>query len=468
MANYKAVASGNWSTLATWQDDAGGSYIASTVLPGASDVVYFNNFTVQMDVNATVSQIRNNSATGVTAGGSGVISASRTVNADLFHGTGALLTVSASSPSVVNITGNMPGTSAIGTSRGLNITGNCTVNYVGNVVSTTSTAVSNIRAIIVGAGATLNLTGDCSAGGFNGSLSITSNNDGIFLENNTTLNVVGNVFGGFANAGNTGIKLNGTNQTISITGNVNGLSGTSITIPNPAVLLNGTAVFSITGNLTAGQNAPALYGPNATTAVQVFGNVQNATNGYMATIAPYVYLDAAVTQWEFRKSNLTTNTLYTPGVATGHPATNNVRTGIVYGPTNNLTGTCAVPPAAAVSLGVPVDNTVGTASLDANALAAALNTSLSASLSASLPTPISASLQASLPTPISASLQASLPTPIATALNTSLSASLPAAIAPLLWDESVTNITTPNSIGERLKNCSTVATTGAQIASFNP
>jgi hypothetical protein len=424
MANYKAVASGNWSALATWQDDAGGSYIASTVLPGASDVVYFNNFTVQMDVDATVSQIRNNNATGVTAGGSGVISASRTVNADLFHGTGALLTVSASSPSVVNITGNMPGTSAIATSRGLNITGNCTVNYVGNVVSTTSTAVLNTRAIIVGAGATLNLTGDVYAGGVSGSLTGTNNNDGIFLENNTTLNVVGNVFGGFANFGNTGIKLSGTNQTISITGNVNGLSGTSIAAPNPAVSLNGTAVFSITGNLTAGQNAPALYGPNATTAVQVFGNVQNATNGYMATIAPYVYLDAAVTQWEFRKSNLTTNTLYTPGVATGHPATNNVRTGIVYGPTNNLTGTCAVPPANTVSLGVPVDNTVGTASLDANALAIAL--------------------------------------------NASLSASLPAAIAPLLWDEAVTNITTPNSIGERLKNCSTVATTGAQIASFNP
>jgi hypothetical protein len=423
-----------------------------------------------MDVNATVSQIRNNSATGVTAGGSGVISASRTVNADLFHfAATSLITVSASSPSVVNITGNIPGSAPAGSnSRGVNITGNCTVNYVGNVVSTTSNVSTGVRGIIVGAGATLNLTGDCSAGGANTTLGTINSSDGIHLENNSTLNMVGNVFGGFANAGNTGIKLNGTNQTISITGNVNGLSGTSITIPNPAVLLNGTAVFSITGNLTAGQNAPALYGPNATTAVQVFGNVQNATNGYMATIAPYVYLDAAVTQWEFRKSNLTTNTLYTPGVATGHPATNNVRTGIVYGPTNNLTGTCAVPPAAAVSLGVPVDNTVGTASLDANALAAALNTSLSASLSASLPTPISASLQASLPTPISASLQASLPTPIATALNTSLSASLPAAIAPLLWDESVTNITTPNSIGERLKNCSTVATTGAQIASFNP
>jgi hypothetical protein len=396
---------------------------------------------VQINVDVTVSQIRNNSATGVTAGGSGVISASRTVNADLFNGTGTLITVSASSPSVVNITGNMPGSAQAGSSsRGLNITGNCTVNYVGNVVSTTSNVNTGARGIIVGAGATLNLTGDCSAGGANTSLGTINSSDGIHLENNSTLNMVGNVFGGFANAGNSGIRLVGTNQTISITGNVNGLSGTSITAPNPAVLLNGTAVFSITGNLTAGQNAPALYGPTATTAVQVFGNVQNASNGYMATIAPYVYLDAAVTEWEFRKSNLTTNTLYTPGVATGHPATNNVRTGIVYGPTNNLTGTCAVPPANTVSLGVPVDNTVGTAQLDANALAIALDAALTASLTPAL----------------------------TTSLDASLSASLPAAIAPLLWDEAVTNITTPNSIGERLKNCSTVATTGAQIASFNP
>jgi hypothetical protein len=37
-----------------------------------------------------------------------------------------------------------------------------------------------------------------------------------------------------------------------------------------------------------------------------------------------------------------------------------------------------------------------------------------------------------------------------------------------LLNEDVANLTTPNSIGERLKNCSTVATTGAQIASFNP
>jgi hypothetical protein len=84
--------------------------------------------------------------------------------------------------------------------------------------------------------------------------------------------------------------------------------------------------------------------------------------------------------WQF----LTTNagqfrTLYTPGVATGHPATTNVRTGIVYGPTNNLTGTCAVPPSGSVTLGVPVDNTTGTAYTDPTALAAAFFTEISGS-----------------------------------------------------------------------------------------
>ena len=440
MANYKAVANGNWSALATWEDDSTGSYVASTVLPGAADVVYFNNFTVDIDQDVTVSQLRNNSTTGVTAGGTGTVSTSRTINADLFHATGSLITISATSPSVVNINGNMPGTAGPTYNViGLSISGNCTVNYVGDVRSQTNSSAA-IRAINVGAGATLNLTGDVYAGGSNAPVGNFGSSDGIRLDSNSTLNIVGNVYGGFQNAGNSGVRLVGTNQTISITGNLNGLGSTSISAPNPAVLLNSTAVFSITGNLTAGQNAPALYGPTATTEVQVFGNVQNASNGYMATIAPYVYLDATVTQWEFRKSNLTTNTLYTPGVATGHPAEANVRTGVVYGPANNLTGTCAVPPANTVSLGVPVDNTVGTAQLDTNALAASLTATLAPALDASL----------------------------SVSLDASLSASLPAAIAPLLWDEDVANLTTPNSIGERVKNCATVATTGAQIASFNP
>jgi hypothetical protein len=55
--------------------------------------------------------------------------------------------------------------------------------------------------------------------------------------------------------------------------------------------------------------------------------------------------------------------LYTADSVGGNPAVNNVRSGTVYGPSSELTGTCAVPAAGSVALGVPVDNTTGTAVL---------------------------------------------------------------------------------------------------------
>lgn len=53
------------------------------------------------------------------------------------------------------------------------------------------------------------------------------------------------------------------------------------------------------------------------------------------------------------------------GSGSGQPATSNVRSGTVYGPSNELTGTCAVPAPGSVVLGVPVDATTGTAVLTA-------------------------------------------------------------------------------------------------------
>jgi hypothetical protein len=397
---------------------------------------------------------------GYLTGGTATISTSRTVNANLYNGFATnLIVISAASPNVVNITGNMPGTKAVGYSTVILVTGNCTLNYVGNVASSFGIVgqLPATRGISLSTAATINVTGDVHGGSNTHDNFVGSEGVGILSANGATINVVGNISGG-TGAGNKGIQ-GSNNDTINVTGNVTGGIGSSssLSVPLRGILLMGTSNVpcSIVGNVIGSVNSFAVQA-TGTHPVKITGNIENHSSGRMAILAIFLFLESTNMSWQFRKYDLTTNTLYTPGVATGHPATNNVRTGIVYGPTNNLTGTCAVPPAAAVSLGVPVDNTVGTASLDANALAIALNTSLSASLSASLPTPISASLQASLPTPI------------ATALNTSLSASLPAAIAPLLWDESVTNITTPNSIGERLKNCSTVATTGAQIASFNP
>jgi hypothetical protein len=59
MANYRAIANGNWSSLAIWEDDSLGYFSPSSVLPGSSDDVYANNFTVTIDGTRNAFTIRN-------------------------------------------------------------------------------------------------------------------------------------------------------------------------------------------------------------------------------------------------------------------------------------------------------------------------------------------------------------------------------------------------------------------------
>jgi hypothetical protein len=63
MANYRAIANGNWSNLAIWQDDSLGYFANSTVLPTSIDDVYANNFTVTIDGTRNASTIRNTAFT---------------------------------------------------------------------------------------------------------------------------------------------------------------------------------------------------------------------------------------------------------------------------------------------------------------------------------------------------------------------------------------------------------------------
>lgn len=372
MANYKAVANGNWSNLAIWQDNSSGSFVASTVLPGAADVVYWNNFTVSIDQDVTVSQIRNDSTTGVTAGGTGTVSTSRTVNAELYHNTGTLITISATSPSVVNINGNMPGTVAGTNSNGINMTGNATLNYVGDIQAATSTFVNSPTGIRLANASTLNFTGNIVGGQNTGNFGTQNSPIGVRSNVNATINVVGNVTGGTNGVHNYGI-LQSTGDNVTITGVVSGGFGSNSGLYNAGIYSGGQSL-TIFGNLIGGNNAPAVW--NGGVAVRLYGNVQNASNGFAAVFGVPFFFVESTTQYEFRKLDLTTNTLYTPGVATGHPAEANVRLGTVYGPTNNLTGTCAVPTAAAVGVGVPVDNTVGIAQLTAEDFLNGINSSV--------------------------------------------------------------------------------------------
>jgi hypothetical protein len=68
-------------------------------------------------------------------------------------------------------------------------------------------------------------------------------------------------------------------------------------------------------------------------------------------------------------------TLYTPSYSgAGNPTPNNVRNGTVYGPDNSAIGTLKIPIAASVAVGVPVDNTVGTAILTQEKLSEVIST----------------------------------------------------------------------------------------------
>jgi hypothetical protein len=79
------------------------------------------------------------------------------------------------------------------------------------------------------------------------------------------------------------------------------------------------------------------------------------------------------TYYQIRSANLAViRPLYTADSVGGNPAIANVRSGTVYGPASELTGTCAVPAAGSVALGVPVDNTTGTAAITAASIRSAI------------------------------------------------------------------------------------------------
>ena len=267
-----------------------------------------------------------------------------------------------------------------------------TLNIVGNITSTNN-AGNNINTLVMNTGGTINITGDCT-GSTNGATSSSP----VFASSGN-LNITGNTTGVTGPA----VALFGAVNYTQI-GNVNA-STTQAAIFN----ITTAATISVTGIITAGTGAPAIYssfalttGYSSGTFVKISGNVVNSTNN-MAVVAPRVTIDTNTSSWLFQISTGGNRTLYAAGVALGNPATNNVRLGTVYGASGELTGTLIVPSPSNVLQGVGTDATVGTL----------------------------------LMTPAD------------------------------FWNYLISSGFTANSIGDRLQNASTVATTGGQIASYN-
>ena len=422
MANVKAVATGNWSNTATW---SGG------VLPTSADDVFANGFTVTIDGTFTVLSIRNTSGTGIVAGGKFIYAnggdLTCTATIPFYSGVASLalieMTLAAGNTATFNgsILSNSNTALAVTGSIGLRLSGTGTFNINGNFTTDFAGGSGNNNKSMINttAAGILNVVGTLTNNSSNVSTAI------ITISSNATVNCTGNLFSNTNSSASGGSAIFISTGTLNVTGNLTSSTSPSVFTTGGAVniignvtggpvrpaIYNGTsaATISVTGIITAGSGAPAIYSSFGLTSgwgSSTFVKVSGNvvnTSNMMAIVAPRVTIDTNTSSWLFQISTGGDRTLYAAGVALGNPVTTDVRLGTVYGASSELTGTLIVPSPSNVLQGVGTDATVGTL----------------------------------LMTPAD------------------------------FWNYLISSGFTADSIGDRLQNVSTVATTGGQIASYN-
>lgn len=477
MANIKAAQTGNWSATSTW---TGG------VVPVSGDNVSSNNFTVTIDVNATVANVTNGTAYTATAGGGFILNNGITLTSTLIQATGTLISLlGTNSASIVGNISSSGTTTQHQSCVVVNTSGTLSVN--GNVTGNNFTQASGWgnHGITVTAGTLIvsgNVIGPAGGNGAaapsyaiysttpsaititNGNVSSSASGAagsgiGIYLTGAANLNVTGNVSGSNVNAGSYGIYSGSASATISVRGDITAANGI------PAILCQGNGNTTFSGNLIFSQN----------------GTVPISCSQYRISPAP----TASKTRYAASGSGTYVD-MFTADNTSGISgvATTDVRSGVSYG--GGLVGTCAVPPASAVAAGTAVGSSIGTATLTADNVRAALglasaNLDTQLAVLSNLDTTVSSRLAPSgtlatvttltnAPTvPTAAAIASQVRTELATELArvdvaTSTRLATSGYTAPSNSDVAAIKVKTDALNTDRLAQASTVATTGAQIA----
>ena len=405
MPTYYARKSGNVNATDVWATTPTGT--AAAVTFAAGDVLVANSFTVTVNVSTdlgSTGQVRNDTTGGATAGGSFSLSNGVTLTANVF----------ASSVSCVTTSG------AVSAAIVGNITGG-TSNYISGVTHNSSGTLTVTGTAIVGTGigtnailsqspGTLVFTGNAVGGSVGSGLGHTP----LLVYGYAT--ITGNLTGGsvasacgLQNWGTSPCAVTGTVTGGTASGAVGALNGTTGSIAIVGTCVGGSAGAGATNNSSGTLTATrAKGGALASAAVGVAASTNGST---LVEEIEYGDLGASPVSGPIRLSDKSSNvavmyrfgttkkTLTDPNATGLMPSAANVRFGTVYNG-GNSTGTMRVPAAGSVALGVPVDNTTGTAALT------------------------------------------------------------PAAV----WDYLTSAATTSGSMGERLKDAATVASTGQQLA----
>jgi hypothetical protein len=369
MPNRWPITSGNWSDAAIW---------SGSLIPTAADDVFLNNQTITLDQTVTVRSIRNSATSSAIAGGllniysdyNITCTTTQSVDAGGLDSSGAIVTdgfVKYYNTGSITITAHL-----VSTRNTLQNVNTGTINIIGDIRLPSST-ITNGETITNTTTGVINIIGNIAPG-----TTGQSSNVAILNSVNGTINITGNVTGGRNGAGPFAIT-NGVVGIINITGNV--ISGNAAA----AISNTGIGIINITGNVTSVTAQPSI---TSTTAgiINVIGQViasptanaiqstsTTATNIFSGPLinsgsrnAIYCYnvelYDDVTTRYTIGVSgSASTITLFSPDQVVGVPSGSDVRVGVIYGPGNELTGSMSVPHPNSVSWGVPVDNTSGSA-----------------------------------------------------------------------------------------------------------
>jgi hypothetical protein len=360
-------------------------------------------------------------------------SGSSTINANIRGRDGTtVFCIRKSGTGTLSINGTLRGSFSSNANGGaLQITGTGTVNITGNIQDPSNGG----QTVQVDATSNLNIVGSIYSGYYNGQQTVRVN------ASSCIINIVGNIYvvgGGATGWSVAAVQFNNSNTTLTLTGDIIATDGNSLSKVGLGIA-GANCTIQHTGNII-GSSDNVLGGTAFTTSQGIYynqvGYIKASTTGAGFTstnvsainilTGPFISSPTGVqplyisrmhyqrtigSYYEFR-DNSTDGTL-PPGASA--PATRLVSPDTVVdvpSPTNvrfgityalgSQTGTMRVPIPGAVAFGVEVDNTVGTALLS----------------------------------------------------------------AAQVWNYLRNDISVSGSIGDRLKNCSTVESTGSQIASF--
>lgn len=311
MANYRRTATGNWSTLAQWQDDSSGSYVNSTVLPGATDVVYANNFTVTLDIDVVVSELRTTTALNVNAGGLFDFGAALSVTADIYSGTTNCLRNNTGNAKI--LIGNLFGGLGNDTSAVLNQSGQLTIT--GNI-----TGGNGIRSIGLTNNSVAIVTGNILSG-------TGGSSDGI--KNSGILTITGSSTG---QTGNNNVGVNSTGGIVNHIGTATGGGSSSC---------HGVSVGGGTYTLTTAIGSSVVsnsFGLSQFGGTAIVNNIQFGITGFTPVSGAIRFSNTAPKTVQVTLENNTTVTLVDNSVP-NYPLEADVEQGVSYGPANIYTGT---------------------------------------------------------------------------------------------------------------------------------